>query len=134
MSRFIADTSVWSLFLRRSEKLSSAYRNFLKKGILGGDVQMLGIIRQECLSGIRDAKQWSRLKDILEGFPDMLATSEDHVVAADFFNICRRNGIQGGAADYLICAQAVRGDVPILTLDKDFKYYSKILPIRLLSV
>ena len=134
MSRFIADTSVWSLFLRRSSSLSSKHQNFLKEGILNGEVQMLGIIRQECLSGIKEPAQWGKLKGILQGFPDLPASSEDHIVASDYFNTCRRNGVQGGAADFLICAQAARSKLPILTLDKDFKHYSEVLPVTLLSI
>lgn len=95
---------------------------------------MLGIIRQECLSGIKEPAQWAKLKDILQGFPDQLATSEDHLVASDYFNRCRRQGIQGGAADFLICAQAVHRKLPILTLDKDFEHYEKVLPITLLRI
>lgn len=133
MSRFIADTSVWSLFLRRSSDLDSSCKQLLKKGILDSEVQMLGIIRQECLSGIKQESQWEELKDILEGFPDLETKPEDYVLASSYFNSCRRNGIQGGAADFLICSQSVRAKLPILTLDKDFFNYQKVLPIKLLA-
>jgi len=131
MSRFIADTSVWSPFLRKSSELKDPYRDQLRDGIAKGEVQMLGIIRQECLSGIREKPQYLRLKEILDGFPLDLAINEDHLRASEFFNDCRRNGVQGGAADFLICAQSVRLDIPILTLDKDFEDYSKYIPISL---
>ncbi|MCH2155382.1 MAG: PIN domain nuclease [Pseudobacteriovorax sp.] len=132
MSKFIADTSVWSPFLRKSSELKDPYRDKLRDGIVKGEVQMLGIIRQECLSGIRAKPQYLKLKDILDGFPDDLAISEDHLKASEFFNDCRRNGVQGGAADFLICAQSIRLGIPILTLDKDYMAYAKLIPISLL--
>ena len=94
---------------------------------------MLGIIRQECLSGIRARPQYVKLKEILDGFPDDLAIGEDHLRASEFFNDCRKGGVQGGAADFMICAQSVRLGIPILTLDKDFTEYAKYIPISLLS-
>lgn len=131
MSRFIADTSVWSPFLRKSSELVDPFRNYLRDGIVKREVQMLGVIRQECLSGIREKSQYSKLREILDGFPDDLAVGEDHVRASEFFNECRRNGVQGGAVDFLICAQSVRLDLPILTLDQDFVDYAKHIPISL---
>ncbi|MEM1223484.1 MAG: PIN domain-containing protein [Verrucomicrobiota bacterium] len=131
MSKFIADTSIWSPFLRKSSGLIDPYRDRLRQGIVRGEVQMLGIIRQECLSGIRENAQYLKLKEILDGFPDDLATSDDHLKASEFFNDCRKKGVQGGAADFLICAQSVRLGIPVLTVDKDFVDYSKHIPISL---
>ena len=131
MSRFVADTSIWSPFLRQSSKLGDPFRNYLRDGIVKREVQMLGIIRQECLSGIREKLQYSKLTEILDGFPDDLAVGEDHLRASEFFNEYRRNGVQGRAADFLICAQSVRLDLPILTLDKDFVDYAKHIPVSL---
>lgn len=92
---------------------------------------MPGIVRQELLSGIKTEAQFKRLGGLLEGFPDMLATSEDHLTAAGFFNQCRRRGIQGAPVDFLICAIAHRMEAPILTTDQDFSNYADVIPIRL---
>ncbi|MGB0371824.1 MAG: PIN domain-containing protein [Opitutales bacterium] len=133
MKRFIADTSVWSIFLRRSSPDESELKAQLRAAILSDEVQMLGIIRQECLSGIKEHAQFIRLKEYLDGFPDLLATTEDHLKAAEYCNTCRRKGFQGGFADFLICAQANSAGLPILTKDKDFLEYQRILPIRLVG-
>lgn len=133
MNRFIADTSVWSIFLRRSKVEESDLKARLRVAILSDEVQMLGIIRQECLSGIKEHAQFVRLKEYLDGFPNLLATSEDHLKAAEFYNTCRRKGIQGRFADFLICAQANSAGLPILTKDKDFLEYQRILPITLVG-
>jgi predicted nucleic acid-binding protein len=52
-------------------------------------------------------------------------------LAAEYFNICLNNGIQGSQTDYLVCAIAYRYNLKIFTEDKDFIYYKKYLPIEL---
>jgi predicted nucleic acid-binding protein len=59
---------------------------------------------------------------------------EDYISAAKFYNECRQNGVQGSHIDLLICAVAVRLDIPIFTSDKDFGFYQQHLPIKLYSL
>ena len=127
----IVDTSVWSLFLRRGKPADSRSLSILRIAIREGKAQMLGIIRQELLSGIRDGKQYTMISDLLSSFPDILAESVDHTAAASFYNICRKKGIQGSSFDFLICAQASRHKMKILTDDKDYEHYAKHIPIEL---
>jgi predicted nucleic acid-binding protein len=94
---------------------------------------LLGIVRQELLSGVSHPQQFEKLSRALSGFPDEPATSDDHSLAAKFYNLCRANGIQGSSIDFLICAIAKRLQSPILTLDRDFLGYARHLPIRILS-
>lgn len=131
--KVIVDTSVWSLFLRRQDHSDSPSLEILRQTIKENNVQMLGIIRQELLSGIRNESQFRKVSQILESFPDLLAESSDHTEAARFFNLCRRKGVQGSPVDFLICAQAHRQKIPILTDDGDFELYAAHLPIRLLG-
>ncbi len=131
--KVIVDTTVWSLFLRRQEHVDSASLEFLRQAIKEKNVQMLGIVRQELLSGIKNASQFTRLRHLLENFPDLLAESVDHTEAARFFNLCRQKGIQGSPVDFLICAQAHRHKMAILTDDKDFENYAEHLPIDLIG-
>lgn len=70
-------------------------------------------------------------RDNLQAFPDLRLDTEDYELAADYFNMCRRNGIQGANTDFLICATASRRNYEILTTDKDFTNYSQHLPIVL---
>ncbi|MCB1122798.1 MAG: PIN domain-containing protein [Verrucomicrobiae bacterium] len=131
--KFIVDTSVWSEFLRRKDPESSAQLEILRQGIRQQNVQMLGIVRQELLSGIKEKSQFRKIRDILEGFPDLLATSDDHLLAAEFFNRCRSKGIQGSPVDFLICAQASRNNMRILAADKDYEQYAVLLPLELVT-
>ena len=129
--RIIADTSVWSLFLRRRDGTNSSSRDLFRNAIQGNRVQMLGIIRQELLSGIKHDTNFRKISKILGAFPDLLAESSDHTEAARFYNRCRENGIQGSPVDFLICAQASRHEMAILTEDRDFEGYARYLPITL---
>lgn len=95
--------------------------------------ELLGVIRQELLSGIRDSTQFEKLRGRLRAFPDLPVTTADHERAAEFFNLCRAQGIQGSNTDFLICAVAERQQIPILTTDDDFGLFAKHLPIVLHS-
>ena len=57
--------------------------------------------------------------------------SEDYEQAAEFFNICRRNGIQGSNTDFLLCAISARHDLAIFTTDADFARFQQYLPVML---
>ena len=94
-------------------------------------MQIIGPIRQEVLSGVRVAAQFDKLKDHLAAFPDLLISTDDYVVVARFFNICRASGSQWPNTDFPICAAAVRNRVAIYTTDKDFKQFAKHLPFVL---
>jgi len=129
--KILVDTSVWSAVLRRGDEQSQGVKKLLAELIAGNLVQIIGPIRQEILSGIREEAQFDALKSHLAAFPDIPISSEDYVTAAELFNQCRRKGIQGSNTDYLICAVAVRNRMQILTLDNDFKEFRKVLPIDL---
>jgi len=95
--RVIIDTSVWSLALRRKQSSQESPEVLtLRELIIDNKVALLGAIRQEILSGIREAEQFARLRDYLRAFPDIDLKIEDYEMAAEFYNTCRSNGIQAG--------------------------------------
>jgi predicted nucleic acid-binding protein len=128
----IVDTSVWSLTLRRNAP-EAPIANRLRILMTEDRVKIFGAIRQEILSGIRTPDQFIRLRDYLRAFPDLVLEAEDYEVAAEFFNTCRRRGIQGSNTDFLICAVAHRRNYSILTTDQDFRNFQACLPIVLLE-
>ncbi len=99
--------------------------------ITKGSVVLLGVVRQEILSGILYQNQYENLKQTLRAFPDLMLQIEDYELASEFYNTCRSNGIQGSNTDFLICSVAVRRDYKILTTDKDFDNFRSYLPIQL---
>jgi predicted nucleic acid-binding protein len=127
----LVDTSVWSLALRRASQPAHAYAEELAALVREGRVVMMGAIRQELLSGVRETKQFATLRDHLRAFPDLALETEDFEQAAEFYNKCRAKGIQGSTIDFLICAVAVRRELSILTTDRDFTCCVSVLPIQL---
>ena len=132
--RILVDTSVWSAALRRKKNASSREADELRSLIADHRVEIIGPIRQELLSGIRETPQFKKLKKHLAAFPDIPLTTDDYVTAAKFFNICKSKGVQGSNTDFLICAVAVRCGMPIFTTDKDFGLFVKHTPIELHDV
>jgi hypothetical protein len=57
-------------------------------------VRIIGSVRQELLSGIKSERQFEELKYYLSAFPDLALDTADYEKAAEFFNLCRKNGIQ----------------------------------------
>jgi predicted nucleic acid-binding protein len=94
-------------------------------------IQRLLWLIQEILSGVREETQFKELEARLAPFPDLPITTEDHITAARFFNLCRQKGIQGSNTDFLVCAAAVRNRLAIFTTDKDFASFAAHLPIIL---
>jgi predicted nucleic acid-binding protein len=127
----LVDTSVWSLALRRPTPEGSAATAELVELIREGRVAMIGAIRQEILSGIRAAEQYRKLRDRLRAFEDVALDEVDYEEAATCFNRCRAKGLQGSNTDFLMCAVSLRRDLAILTTDKDFDGFAKVLNFEL---
>ena len=133
--KVLVDTVIWSLALRRRKRPeSSALVEEFAALVEDQRAAIIGPIRQELLSGIKESSQYESLRDHLRAFPDAEITSADYEEAAAFFNRCRNKGIQGSNTDFLICAVAVRNDFAIFTADEDFTRFAKILPVTLHSV
>ena len=128
--KVVIDTPVWSLVLRRKDP-NVAMAAELASLVADGLVVMVGPIRQEILSGIKERPYFERLRDDLRVFPDAELTSEDYEEAATLYNRCRQKGIQGSATDFLICAVALKNGYSIFTTDDDFTHFAKVLPIVL---
>ncbi len=96
-----------------------------------GRAMMIGAIRQELLSGIKTKSQFELVRDSLGAFEDVLLSREIYESAAQAFNSCRANGVQGSNTDFLICAVSILHRLPIFTLDGDFKMYQRWLPVQL---
>lgn len=129
----IVDTCVWSLALRRKSKahVSSVEDKRmlarLSEAIQDRRAAIVGPIRQEVLSGIRDKSQFSKTQELLDPFRDEEIAAGDYIEAARLFNLCRDKGVECGPVDILICAVAVRMRYDVLTSDKGLKRCLQIL-------
>ena len=129
--KVIVDTSVWSLALRRKNRIDPPVVNALEELITDGRVQMIGAIRQEILSGVKSEAQFNRPRNVLRAFPDLNHSPDDYELAARFYTTCRSAGVQGSNTDFLICAAAVRHDMNIFTNDNDFTLFQKHIDISI---
>jgi predicted nucleic acid-binding protein len=131
----IVDTSVWSLVLRRSAVPAGAAQQAavaaLKDLIADARAMLIGPVRQELLCGIKDSAQFERLRSALAAFPDEVLSTQDYERAAQVFNICKAQGVQGSSTDFLICAVALERKLPIFSLDQDFLHFQKYVPLEL---
>jgi predicted nucleic acid-binding protein len=111
--KLLVDTSVWSLALRRKNTPSlrpdeQKLKAELVQAIQDGRVAMLGLLRQELLSGIKEKAQFDNVKAALAPYLDEPINIADHEYAARVYNECRIQGVEAGTVDILICAVAVR--------------------------
>jgi len=123
----LVDTSISSLALcRKPHDLNPAEQaavaeltNFIKEG----RARIIGLVRQEFLSGIKNESQYEKLRAVLRSFPDEPVATADYEAAAKAGNDCRAWGIAVSVSDILICAIAIARDWSIAT-DPDFKAYA----------
>ncbi|MGC2059565.1 MAG: PIN domain-containing protein [Candidatus Sulfotelmatobacter sp.] len=134
----LVDTPVWSLALQRApadlDPRQQLLTSALKELIRDGRAQIVGPVRQELLSGVRQEKTFTELRDYLRAFDEPHLDVSDYEEAAHIHNQCRSRGIAGSAIDFLICAAAIRRDWQIFTTDQDFTHYAKASPLQLYKV
>jgi predicted nucleic acid-binding protein len=131
----LIDTSVWSLALRRKNESLSTNERFLvaelSELIREGRARMIGLVRQELLSGIKATEQYEKLRLHLRSFPDEVVDTSDYEEAAKAGNRCRAKGVVVSIVDILLCAVANKRLWTIFTSDPDFSNYAKVLPLRI---
>ena len=129
--KVIVDTPIWSLaFRKKNYSEENITINNLIVLMRNAQIEIIGPIRQEVLSGISDKNKFYEIKDKMSVFIDYVVQTSDYEFAAECSNKCRMNGIQGSHTDFLICAVAIKNDWEIFTEDKDFLEYGKHLPIK----
>jgi predicted nucleic acid-binding protein len=133
--KILVDTPVWSIALRRkASDLAPSERRIaeeLHEIVDDGRAQLIGSVRQELLSGLREEAQFRRLRDYLRDFADVTLAIEDYEEAARAGNLCRKAGIAGSPVDMQICAVALRYEWEIFSTDRDFVHYASVIPIQL---
>jgi predicted nucleic acid-binding protein len=131
----LVDTPIWSLALRRTstdlnrreQKLTSSLQDLIRDG----RAQLIGPVRQELLSGIREEISFRKLRRQMRAFDEPNLEVADYEEAAHIHNRCRSRGIAGSPIDFLICATAHRRGWEIFTTDRDFTLYAAAFPLRL---
>ena len=130
----LVDTSVWSLALRRDPGSTEPEVQRLKDALLGGDVVVTtGLVLQELLQGFSGPKARAQIIERFAALPLLQPDREDHVLAAELQNTCRRAGIQVGTIDALLAQLCIRHDLTLLSTDRDFSLASRHCALRIWS-
>jgi predicted nucleic acid-binding protein len=125
--KVLVDTCVWSEALRKNDG-HSVVIDQLSSLIEDDRVVLVGPVRQEILSGIKNEKVFNHIEKQLDPFPDLALDKSDYVFAARCSNRCRAKGIQGSAVDFLLMAVALNYECSIFTVDEDFKRFQVAIP------
>lgn len=133
----LLDTSVVSTVLRRRKRIGPEADLARRLDVLMATerpIALPGLVLQEVLSGIRDERQFDVVRRTAEAtFPILLPRRDDHIVAAQLVNACRRRGVTASATDALIAAQAIGYGAHLFTTDPDFEDIAKHTPLRVLG-
>lgn len=131
MSRFLVDTSVWSLAYRRDTPPDLPQIGILRSALVNGDyVAITGIVLLELLRGFIPPHAQERILTDLAPLELIEPTRNDYVDAARLANTCRQAGIQLGSVEALIAQLAIANDLELLTTDRDFESATKVVALR----
>ncbi|MBK8801168.1 MAG: PIN domain-containing protein [Fibrobacteres bacterium] len=127
MSQVLVDTNIWSTFFRRNKPEDQKLRSNLEMLMQENRISMIGPVRQEILTGIRDYSKFLLLKEYLQAFDDEPITTEAFEYAAKVANECMKNGIAISSGDAIIVSMIALHGFEIYTNDQDFARYKKIV-------
>lgn len=131
MSRFLVDTSVWSLAYRRDTPPDVSQVAALRSALVGGEyVAITGMVLLELLRGFLPPRAQDRIMNDLAALELIEPTRDDYVEAARLANTCRRAGVQLGSVDALLAQLAISRDLEMLTTDRDFENAARVVPLQ----
>ncbi len=130
----LVDTSVWSLALRRDSPHDAAEVRALSTALTrGDDVFTCGMVLLELLRGAVPGPVRQAMVSSFASLGWLEPLREDYEAAAELANRCRRAGVQLGTVDALIAQLAIRGDLTLLTTDRDFAHAAAHIPLDVWS-
>lgn len=130
----LVDTSVWIDFLKGAK---SAHREILHRLIEDEeDICLTEIIFTEILQGIKNDKDFLKIKDYLLEFPIYSPKGiETYLSAVDIYRACRSKGkTVRRTIDCIIAAIAIENDSILLHKDSDFDSIAACMPLKLFKV
>lgn len=127
-----ADTSVWSLALRRDQPADDpAVRKLMRALESGERVVTAGLVLQELLQGFYGPKAQEQIVDRLSALALVVPDRNDHIAAAALRNLCRKKGVQVETIDVLLAQLCIRHELVLLTTDADFMHIARHSELRL---
>lgn len=125
----IVDTTVWIDFFKQRETVQVQRLSEILEA--EEDVVTTGMILQEVLSGIKRKKERDEVAGGFRQFILIMPTLNTHIHAAEIFDGCLKRGFTiRKPVDCLIAALAMEYDLPLLEMDKDFRFISEVFPLK----
>lgn len=114
----VIDTSVWIFALRRN--FLPLVKERVGQALIESDVAINGIIELELLGGVRNDKEYGRLKDRLDGLHYIEMEKRLWDAASRMAYDLKGKGANIPATDVLIAASAIDNDAVLLHADVHF--------------
>lgn len=131
MSLF-ADTSVWSLALRRDAPSQLPQVSALDRALAERElVTTTGLVYQEILQGFHGPRDQQAIVERFAALPFLTPDRHDHFEAAQLRNRARRRGVQVSTIDAVLARLCIRYELQILTTDADFEHIAAEEPLEL---
>ena len=130
----LIDTCVLSEAFRKSANPTkySRYIESFKQMILDDwPLAIPGIVLQEYLTGFKTDQKFENAREIISGFPVVLAEEDDHLLASRIRSQCISKGVSAHGIDCLIAATSINRNYRLVTFDKDFAAISKVCHLKL---
>ena len=126
-----ADTSVWSLALRRAAPSGAPEVHALADALeTGNAVLTTGLVLQELLQGFAGPSARRQILERFSALPSVVPQRADHVAAADLRNTCRRRGVQIGTIDALLAQLCIHHGLVMLTTDRDSRRVAELSGLK----
>jgi len=115
----LVDTTVWIDFFRGK---TTSQVDILELLISEGqDICICGLVLTEVLQGIREEKQYKKIKTYFDDLVFLPMTQSMHLLSADIYRALRKKGITvRKSIDCMIASVAISHGVQLLHNDKDF--------------
>ena len=123
MKKYLIDTSVWILALKRDA--SSSIKEKVKKLLKENFVGTFGMIKLELLGGVKSEKEFKRLRERMEAFYEIPATSELWEKAGEMSFKLKKKGITIPYTDILIATASLSENMILVHADIHFELIAK---------
>lgn len=128
----LVDSSVWIDYFNKSQSKSANELSWLLINA-PNQIGLPDIVVTEVLQGIRDDNIYNKTKKTLLLFTVFRENKLDiYLKASEIFRKCKAKGLAiRSTIDVIIAAIALKNNLEIFTLDKDFINIAKIFPLKL---
>jgi len=127
----LVDTSVWIAVFRKNAALR------IEDAVEFDEIATCLPVIQEVLQGFREERAYRMARDAMTALPIVESPMEESlfIEAAELYRSARRQGLTiRSSVDCLIAACALRHDLPVLHMDRDYELLARVSALSARSV